>query len=350
MDKSEIFATVRRARQWVNEHPQKPISPDTEEEYKKEFYRLERKAKDQKEIFSSLADAFLAAIQATRRKNTYYKRVAAVRWVMGWLIPKLLKKQEQHQRDGDTKALATVISNMKFWLGIANSVHESSGRCPISSVKPRHSKRQDLRGLPGDWREQMAGQLARKPSIYYLPFLVSAIFGCRPAELVKGVRLRRKDGVLALAVEGVKVSESKGQPERAIGYSLDDSAHPLVLELARQLKEGEYDIVRIDNSKNWCNCMCRTGRTLWPRKHARMSPYMLRHGFASDLKAKLADPDDVSRALGHCVSATRSYYGQAQISRGRKLSPAAISASREIKQTDTPHPSNNNSKTTNARP
>lgn len=341
MDKSEIFATVRRARQLVNEHPQKPISPETAEEYKKEFYRLERKAKDEKDYFSSLADAFLDAIQATQRKNTYYKKVAAVRWVMGWLIPKLLKKQDQHQRDGDTKALGTVVNHMTFWLGIAASLDESKGRCPVSSVQPRHSKRQDLCGLPCGWREQMAVQLARKPSIYYLSFLVTAIFGCRPAELEKGVRLCRKDGVLALAVESVKVSESKGQPIRVIGYRLDDSSHPLVLELAQQLEEGAHEIVRIDNSKNWCNCMCRTGKTLWPRKKARISPYMLRHAFASDLKAELADADDVSRALGHCVSATRSYYGQAQISRGRKLSPAAISAPREIKQTHSPHPRNN---------
>jgi integrase len=81
--------------------------------------------------------------------------------------------------------------------------------------------------------------------------------------------------------------------------------------------------------------MTAAGKRLWPNG-PRMTPYYLRHAFASDLKrGRHIAQDDISAAMGHCVNKTTSYYSQYQIGKsgGVGLTPAAISSARVILRT-----------------
>jgi integrase len=50
--------------------------------------------------------------------------------------------------------------------------------------------------------------------------------------------------------------------------------------------------------------MTAAGKRLWPNE-PRMTPYYLRHAFASDLKrGRHIAQDDISAAMGHCVNKT----------------------------------------------
>lgn len=56
---------------------------------------------------------------------------------------------------------------------------------PMDGRSDRDTKRQDMRGLPDDWRERL---IERMPN-YGPATLTAAVTGCRPAELASGVQL-----------------------------------------------------------------------------------------------------------------------------------------------------------------
>lgn len=209
-------------------------------------------------------------------------------------------------------------------------MEQNAGKCSIVSPKARHSKRRDLRGLPETWRELMHTGLAT--SKYRIQYLVTALTGCRPAELEQpGIMVSISDRMLTFTIAGAKVkSDSQGQPFREISYSLDDP-HPLVQSLLidEQFTPGN---VRVQSKQNFTSAIRRVGKKVWPRRKAEITPYCLRHAAASDFKQVLS-PDDVSKAMGHRVDATKSLYGQYQMSRSGGLKPSAVSASHPIKST-----------------
>jgi hypothetical protein len=102
----------------------------------------------------------------------------------------------------------------------------------VEERRPRHSKRQDLRGLPDDWRERL---VARMPN-YRLAALTNAVTGCRPDELVKGVQLAINGRMLVATIQGAKVTGENWQHGAAILAA--DSATPLVRMLVAEVRAG----------------------------------------------------------------------------------------------------------------
>jgi len=219
---------------------------------------------------------------------------------------------------------------LDYLLSLHALLKQHSGACPIASPKPRHSKRKDIIGLPPDWREQMYREIDRMGrGKYELGFLVMALTGCRPEELKRGISITTTPDVITFRINGVKVKKTQGQEWREIDYSMNDK-HPLLQEFLSIHTGG--GVVSIDNKSNYTGALQRAGQRLWPRKVKNITSYCLRHQAASDFKQVLS-LDDVSKAIGHMVDATRSLYGQRQMSRSGGLKPSAARASRPIKST-----------------
>ncbi len=198
--------------------------------------------------------------------------------------------------------------------------------CPIAAKarKRRHSKRQDFRGLPSDWKEQLLSRLPK----YRLIYLAAAVTGCRPGELLKGVRVVVADRQLVCYIEGAKVTKFKGQAFREMRFHF---GNPLVDALRDEaLHHGADLMIKLataNGARLFSNAMASAGARLWPSRKTRVTPYMLRHQLAGDLKAAGRDVEQIAQILGHAVTDTQTIYGHHKTGRGGVL-PTSVTAAR----------------------
>lgn len=180
----------------------------------------------------------------------------------------------------------------------------------ILSHRKRQSKRASLCGLPADWRVLL---LARLKSTDRLTAAVLILTGCRPAELRKGVYVRRVGASLEFTIQGAKVSDltGAGQPERILlinakailGEEINESL------LKKISLEGDEMVIQ-DTGQNRA-FEKRLSRAAKRAGLSGISAYSLRHQFSADLKGE-AEPDQVSLALGQVSRRSRKRYGHAK--------------------------------------
>lgn len=313
-DDAEI---VSAARQLLSRLPANKVSAKTKAGYEREFQRLRTGAKTPAEIWNRVIN--------TTSPRTYYRRLAALKDGMRDVIEAALSSG----RIGVLRAILTLNETVEM--------HRDA--CPLENPKRRHSKRQDMRGLPQDWREMVLGCLRAANSQYQRAFLIAAVAGCRLAELQSGVTVAAKNGVLTLRIRGAKVKASQGQPWREIDYVAGANAHPLVAALYLDIVSDQAGTdlsnwqaeVRIEKPSSLCSAIRRAAKRLWPLRRKEITAYCLRHQAASDWKATLPEVD-VSLALGHLSPDTKRLYGQAQMSKGGGLIPTAVRAERQLRR------------------
>lgn len=205
-----------------------------------------------------------------------------------------------------------------------------SAELPLEGRIDRHTKRQDMKGLPIDWRERIARRMPK----YSQAVMVAAITGCRPSELVMGVRMSIEDGKLVALIKGAKVDEDgeKGQEWRRLSWTVNQD-NEMIRELVRliQLSSGEL-MVGIESASNFSKAVSNAAAREWPKRKASITPYCFRHQLAADMKADgNLDGGEISAALGHVSDITKSTYGHANMSRGCSFAPLKVSAARVVR-------------------
>lgn len=307
----------------------KEISPATRDGYQKELSRLIKRVRSTDDGIPASSEKLWVAVCKTQKKATYFRRLAAVRWgLQEWL--------EGGLRAHKTQAL-------QFAIEVAQILNAHQNQCPLESSVRRKSKRSALRRLPDGWREQFWEEM--KTTSFPLAFLTLAVTGCRPAELLMGVTVTATLDSLTMSITGSKVTGEKGQPLRHITYKVDSEAAILVRVLHKEIwwkalpGAGSHEqVISIGNKAGFTSAIRRVGRRLWPSRKEDITPICFRHAAASDFKDAL-QPDAVSAAIGHCVSATKSRYGQQQMAaRSGGLKPAEVKATRGIKPTTSATP------------
>lgn len=136
-----------------------------------------------------------------------------------------------------------------------------------------------------------------------------AVFGVRPSELVRGVRLKATSEGLLAEVNGAKVDAIRGQPTRTLEVQptrpgQSGLAIALLSEVAMSnaiLRASETDMVAV--------------RRAMRQVQQGLSPYAYRHARASDIKAQRGKAE-VATWLGHASDRTQSAYGNARSSKG----------------------------------
>jgi integrase len=277
-------------------------------------------------------------ITATQRPTTYYKRVAALRYCLYADLVERLKSLHSalSARPVDELQVMAIQAQLQQQRAFLREFETARQSGSAGERRKRASKRQALRGLPGDWREQLYRRAAKGK--YADAILVAALTGCRPEELRQGVHIRRVDnprsgmGEIRFEIDGAKVKAHQGQPHRLIAYGAHDP-HPLLEALRIRLAGRRELLVCIDSPVNFTVEVRRLAHSLWPKhkhKHA-ITAYCLRHQWAADLKRHAA-ADSVSQGLGHASAKTRRHYGQAnQASSRHALQPIVIEAERPVK-------------------
>jgi hypothetical protein len=271
-------------------------------------------------------------VQNTGKARTFFKRLAALRYHCYVELNALMQQSQQISDDAGYQQLQPKLA---AHLTLMQALAVIQRRGMTSPRDKRSSKRQSLRGLPADWREAMyqRGQKGK----YVQALLVSALTGCRPSELVRGIKVWKEHDkqlgkdLICFRIEGSKVKSQQGQPTRCISYVADD-AHPLVAAMRAQLDaHGPVMHVEIINAANFTVEVRRLAARLWPAHKHTITAYCFRHQWAADTK-RLGDGDAVSRGLGHASAKTRRNYGTAGQANGpSQLQPIKIEADRVIR-------------------
>ena len=197
----------------------------------------------------------------------------------------------------------------------------------LARVERRQTKRVDLDKLPEDWREKIVERLPK----YRFQAAVTALAGCRPAELVAGIDIIIEDGHLVAHIKGSKVGVASGQEWRTLYWKIP-SKNPLVAMLSGFASEsGGTAVIQTQNARAFSGAVREAGKRAFPDFPRTITPYSLRHQFASDLKAAELPGHEISKALGHSAERTKGSYGIFDFGRGG-MEPDKVEAARAVKQ------------------
>lgn len=188
------------------------------------------------------------------------------------------------------------------------------------------------RKLPA-WREILWARLVHVKSQWLDHTAVAALSGARPEELQAATFYRVGDA-LCITINGAKVSATKGQPWRKLVIKNDGSSEFAHLYAKATDKPHALSLPPdvTDYPDAFSAALARAGKQVFPAGCPRMSGYVYRHSFASDLKADGLPRERIAAALGHAVTKTQDTYGRASGGRAgvRSLS---VTCERAIKQT-----------------
>lgn len=327
---TSLFETVKNVRRQLSECQERALSPRTEAFYETQMRHFFSEQRTAPEI--------LQLLRQTTKASTWYVRRAAVKNRTEHLMRGLLKRQDQLQRtlrsappdDPRWLEFKSLIHELDLW----SDLHKTVASAPAlawEERKPRQSKRSALRGLPGDWCERV---VKRMPS-YRNAVLVSAAAGLRPSELAKGVRISIDGDLLTVLIQGSKVGSDTGQPWRKLSWSVRHPS-PIIQALIAEVRAGLTDI-RISSPKQFQGAVRAAGEREWPGRAEKLSPYCFRHQVASDMKGGGIANIDISAALGHTSTATKSTYGHYRIGRRSYggVQPDRVEAARPVRLSKT---------------
>ena len=323
------YALIKEARRLLKaETEESTRSPKTEADYATMAMRLIGEHDSPAEVIKKAGN--------TQFATTWFKRRASLKFEAKKKMKAALSEQDKIQRlmagNQNDNALYVKwekwLDELDFYTELLTAIPTG---CPIPPEKKRrrHSKKQDLKGLPENWRERLIDEMSA--GIYALPLLVASLTGCRPEELRRGIQLRIDDGHLVAEIEGAKVKTNQGQPMRTLSWQLPGNS--LIERLAKQVRESGNELcVSIDDPRNFSTAVRSAAKILWPKHKANVTPYCLRHALSADLKSAGVPREEVAAGMGHISDETCQHYGSANQSKGQLVTPDRITASRKVLQ------------------
>lgn len=181
----------------------------------------------------------------------------------------------------------------------------------------RSSTKHRLQGLPMDWRAQIFAAL---PIAHRLPFAVQALAGARTAELKNGVTVQLLTEGVGITIEGAKIHKENGQPFRQVLIqNRMDSIFEYLVRAAEEVTPADLAVSIETHIESYRKALRHAGMKLFGRGKGGskyITPYMVRHQFAADLKASDHNPEMVAAALGHRSSRTQEIYGYKGLGQG----------------------------------
>jgi integrase len=310
----------------------KPVKDKTAIEYVVTANRLIGVSSQDIQAFNpTSADLLFDEVRQRTTKSTLRKYARAIRFTAMQRLSKILETQAAYLGAHNLKAADQLMS-----ASITDQLIRLAQLMPEDYLKnwspkrKRKSKKTSFKGLPEDWREQVVKAAIPKRR---LAVLILALTGSRPAEIHKGIIVRRNEnGIITLVIEGAKVTERSGQKKRGLVLKPSTLESMLQDEL-NQMGENEMEI-SIPNPNSlttYLRCLCAR---IFPDHKRPITAYSFRHAMASDCKATgislLA-----SKVLGHRVDKTSSYYGSKQQGGANGLAPTGAAVTKDIKNKST---------------
>ena len=250
-----------------------------------------------------------------RRKRSWYKIRAALRWFLSSKIINDMERIESLQASADEQEKILSGAEAALRVMTTGSLSRAASFDPSIERRENKSKRKTLGSFPSTWPEQIFDSA---PASLKSAIAVHYLSGCRPEELSKGILVLKSPREITFVVQGAKTYQKSdglqiGQGERRITVKLSDD---LEKKMSKSLpSEGgiihKKEAVRVG--------LWRLSKTLFPRHARPISAYSFRHLFSSRLKKSGADESEIATAMGHASTRTQSMYGTSRQSSGRKI-------------------------------
>ena len=346
MTREEIYQKIKDAKNALSaNHPDAAtvstvVKPATHQQYLKEAKRVLGTSADGNIAWPIDANAIVTIIQQSAKNSTLQKKARSVRHILMHQLNDLVKSLDTIQRKGNWALIERIVSHQTFDAMITlTKMMPADYKVGWKATAKRKGKKSSLNKLQKDWREIVASQSKGQ---YRLPALVTMMTGCRPAELVKGVKLIQKDGCVFVEIAGSKVTDKAGQEYRKFKLA-DHPVTQLIINEMNATSTPEAMEVKARRSNSVTTHLRAIAQKLWPNRNESITSYSARHAMAAECKYAVnyedADPDLTSKVLGHVVDKTASYYGNASQAGGFNVLPS------EVK---TPHPIRHKVKARNA--
>lgn len=189
--------------------------------------------------------------------------------------------------------------------------------------------RKNIIGLPKDWREKVLNELLRTKNSHYSATIVAMLTGCRPHELLNGIKIKIDlPGTITFVIQGAKVTDRTGQPERVLVIDTSCSSYAIGIEECFQAEGIDEDIIKIKSKDSFQKAVTRAAKRVGFKK---VTPYSFRNQFSADLKADGWDRVSIALALGHINDRTQQVYGAINQGKG-KTGLLEVSATRPVKE------------------
>jgi len=189
--------------------------------------------------------------------------------------------------------------------------------------------RRSIIGLPKDWRQKVIEALLRTKNTHSIHAIVAMLTGCRPQELLNGVKIKyREPGQIEFVIRGAKVTERSGQPTRTL--VIDSSQNKFAVNLERHLKfkDGHEMELSIKSKDSFQKAVVRAAKRVGFKK---VTPYSFRNQFSADLKSDGWDRVSIAIALGHINDRTQQVYGAVNQGKGGNCL-LEVSGDRSVKE------------------
>ena len=297
-------------KEYINKIPLKEnILDKTKTEYLKEYTRMYTNNNTPEQ-------------QATR-KSTYYKYRAA--WLYSNTLLANIKINEiESEKDNNImdcliNSLAKIVDRIKRY-----------DRCIAfkkDASQTNLSKKGQVITLKKSWSTHIFNHMLSVDSKYLLAACVCYCSGCRPSELLNGVKIENCGGGLKITIQGTKTHKDKkyGQETRVFNVSIDD---PHCKYLKQQIDKEM--LVKIDSAKLLSEQLRSFGKKVLQEK-TYISAYTYRHNFSRMLKGSGLSRDDIAMCLGHCNDKSQCYYAHSSSKDNNGFKISEIKATKKIK-------------------
>lgn len=348
--RSEVLKGVQNIDRWLKEEAKKllkqPVNEKTVEQYRRNGQRLN---------LDRVKGEPIDLEKFEGSPSTFYAYRAAVKFLAAERGIEAIKSYEKARakEDAQAKALAYQIilecaADLKKFatekiplperkklesLGLADK--KPRLKTEGAASKRETAKLKDANGIAKkypDWRSLVWKRLTEINSRWLDQAALAALTGARPEEL-KSVEVQKIKNSVRVRLKGAKVSDTKGQPWREFLLKDDGSQ-----EFQHLLKISDFATKDIavgsdvtDYPDAFSAALSRAGAQVL-LKAPRMSGYVYRHAFASDLKADGFSREQIAAALGHAVTKTQDTYGRA-IGGSSGKRALSVTCARSIKTT-----------------
>lgn len=338
-----ILVGVPKVNVWLREQFKEilatPVSKKTQEQYERNGKRLDEQRPDGEAISLEKYEG---------KGSTYYAYRAAVRWHAANRGRDAANDYDAAKKAKDDIASADAWKRILYAAADLKTYPKDAALSGKESV-PARAKREG-RGATStretsklkaanaivkkypNWRDLMWGRLVQVDSPWLDHTAIAALTGARPEEL-RLAKFRVDGYILEIEITGAKVTEKNGQPERFFMLKNDGTsefAH-LFAKAGASWKTVDLPGGVTDYPDAFSAALARAGKQVFP-KSPRMSGYVYRHVFASDLKADGAPRETIAAALGHAATKTQDAYGRAIVGTAGKRN-LTVSCAREIRAT-----------------
>lgn len=204
--------------------------------------------------------------------------------------------------------------------------------------------KRDISKLSKDYRDKILEYAVSKDMKCKNAIAVLYSTGCRPDELVKGVRVSISNDLknLEFTIMGSKLNaeQRRGIRLRKISVSIHDENNKIksnILPLLNDLQKNDFETMKVSvtSANSFSGYISKISKRIYPRKKYHASAYSFRHSFATDLKNSGTDPVVVAKSMGHASTRSQQSYGRKRRGSSGDVSPVLeAAASSDIRHQD----------------